>query len=893
MKYRIYLLVLGLLPGILQAQTTELSGVITNSKGNPVAFATIILKTEKGLVLKFTSSDATGTYRLTLPEAASVATLQLEFSCLGYKRLRLPLVPGQTRYNARLEEQFDPLPEVTVKPRPKIEVSGDTLRYDVGAFARPEDRSIGDVIRRLPGVEVDEDGQIYFNGKAISNLFIHGDDLMDGRYGLATRTITLDMIRSVEVLQHHQPIKVLRDKVRTDDVAINLVLKDENSLKLSGEALLAAGLPGQYEGALNTMLFNKKFKMLNALKANNSGLDYRPEFTQFGAQAFLTELGSNRPQPLLSLGTAGNPDLPRRNYYFNKSGVIHGNNLVNTPGGLQLRSNVQAFIDRSDLDYYSRVDQYFSGDTIRYREQQYSESKPYLINNSLTAMLNKERYYLYNNTRLNFSGTHNYGWLQANDSSLKQHLRERVTDISNDFNYTPAIRARGTLDFRWFLNYFNQPQQLSIDAGLHPALLNQQQAFLATDQYAATPALFNHAALSYLPIASKLRQRYQLGVLSERQNLNATLRITQLDGQVTDYTGDAGNDLHWKRNQFYFNSYFSVLRKSWEANLTLPLNWQLIRYQQQAYGLDHRQQQLLFSPQVNIKFLLNDEDYLSLKYQYSNNIGNSASGVYRGAILTNYRSLSANDAGLQEWQNSGTGITYNFQRSLRMFYMDAGLQFTSISTNSIRSQELSNQLQRTILLPYDNVLRTVSFNAGLRKYLFALKATVTFKASLSRSSLDQLTNQELLPFYNDALQLQAGIDTRLFRKLGLSYKGSGHWNKSWQKQASGTGKAPPQSMMRLDQQLSLTYSPKERLFITTLGRHIYSSRSAIVPINYVFLDANLRYKIARWHSEFDLELSNLLNIRQYEIYLLNANQFALNSYRIRGRMLIARLRFNL
>jgi hypothetical protein len=82
------------------------------------------------------------------------------------------------------------------------------------------------------------------------------------------------MIKNVEVIQHHQPIKMLQNKKPTDAVAINLVLKDENSLKLSGQAMVGAGLPEQYDAALNTMTFNKKFKMLNVLKANNSGIDY-------------------------------------------------------------------------------------------------------------------------------------------------------------------------------------------------------------------------------------------------------------------------------------------------------------------------------------------------------------------------------------------------------------------------------------------------------------------------------------------------------------------------------------------------------------------------------------------------------------------------------------------
>ena len=110
-----------------------------------------------------------------------------------------------------------------VKTKPAIISKGDTLSYPVKAFSREEDLSIGDVLQRMPGITVDDDGKIYYNNKAIANLYTDGDNLMDGRYGLATKVITKDMIQSVDVIQHHQPIEALKGKISSDNVAINLV----------------------------------------------------------------------------------------------------------------------------------------------------------------------------------------------------------------------------------------------------------------------------------------------------------------------------------------------------------------------------------------------------------------------------------------------------------------------------------------------------------------------------------------------------------------------------------------------------------------------------------------------------------------------------------------------
>src|SRR5699024_6873654 len=129
--------------------------------------------------------------------------------------------------------------------------------------AQPEDRSVGDVLRRMPGIDIGDDGTIYYNGKPIENLYIHGDDLMNGRYGLATKAIRKEDIKAIDVIRNHQPIKVLQNKIYTNKTAINLILKDENKLKLSTQLMTGGGLPQQYDAAVTPIVLNKNIKMIN------------------------------------------------------------------------------------------------------------------------------------------------------------------------------------------------------------------------------------------------------------------------------------------------------------------------------------------------------------------------------------------------------------------------------------------------------------------------------------------------------------------------------------------------------------------------------------------------------------------------------------------------------
>ena len=169
----------------------------------------------------------------------------------------------------------------------------------------------------MPGLEVLENGEVKYQGKSISNFYIDGDDLLAEKYGLGTKSISPDLVKDIQVISHHEHIKLLKNKRYSDDVALNLVIKEEAKLKPSGSIMLGLGTPKHFDGDLNTMMFNKKVKFLNALKANNIGQDLAIYMEETRSQAKIDNL--------LSLGTIGSPPLEKRDYLQNKTGLFDFN----------------------------------------------------------------------------------------------------------------------------------------------------------------------------------------------------------------------------------------------------------------------------------------------------------------------------------------------------------------------------------------------------------------------------------------------------------------------------------------------------------------------------------------------------------------------------------------
>ena len=187
MKYVLLCLLL-LSAGRLFSQTV-ITGKIINRSSQPIAAVNIVITNKDELtVLAFSISDKNGMYKIN--HSGRQDSVSIKLSCIGYANIVKTIANTSQIINAELQEKITALPSVEVKARP-ISVAGDTVNYNVASFSTNPDRSIGDVIAKLPGFEVDANGGISYNGKAISNYYINGLDLLETRYGIANNNICL------------------------------------------------------------------------------------------------------------------------------------------------------------------------------------------------------------------------------------------------------------------------------------------------------------------------------------------------------------------------------------------------------------------------------------------------------------------------------------------------------------------------------------------------------------------------------------------------------------------------------------------------------------------------------------------------------------------------------
>lgn len=886
----IYMLLMGWASAFaFQKQSGTIQGIVIDTLMNGIESVTVSLRNQNGLVMEFTPTDREGRFTLKALATGQQGNLFIQVQSLGYEMKRIKIEPGQTYYEIILNTQQIVMDMVEIQRKPAIQLMGDTLSYHVASFAGHEDRNIGDVLKRLPGIEVSTSGQISYNGKTISNLYIDGDDLVDGRYGLISNTVDHTIIERIEVIRGHQPLRVLHGKFATDDIGINLVLRDDRRHSLSGNASLAAGLPGEYEGVLNAVLLGKSIKMLNVLKGNNIGTDYKIEFNRIGLPGYQQETNIEAPLPLLSSGTVGDPDVSQRLYFLNNSGVINANNLLNTRDGFQIKSNIQGYVDRNRSTYQSLSQIYTNQDTIRYEDEQYILRRTALFNAALTGTANKEDYFLNNSLRASISAFGNPSSIGFNKQYFDQRLENKDTKITNDLSYVPAMPNRHILEFQLNTGLLEYGQNLSIDTGLNANIVNGGLEYATINQQADRSHLFAHLGGGYRIPTTLIRQHYQAGIVADRQTLVSEMLLEQLDGSMTSQQIDPGNRFAWLQQQAYLRANFEIKKENWDAAVSLPLTLENIRYWQDEYNLDDRKTRLIFSPRLSGRYFLNGENYVQANYSYSSGSGNLMN-VFRGAIMTNYRSIRANQADLQFTSTSQTSLNLNLQSSVSMLFGYINLSHRYISSNSIQSSMISNDIQYADLLPYKNHYNTYTLSAGISKALFLLSSSVSLKGMANRIQFNQIVNNDLLPFNNDMLMLTPGVDTRLFNHLTLRYTGNYIWNISQLTDGTPANRLRQQSLIR-ENHFRIGYT-SVNFNASLTGKNTVTRREGILPRDYFFMDLNMRMKIPGWKADIEFDLHNMTNVKNYRLVSVSSNQFSVSDYHLRGMTAVLRTGIN-
>ena len=351
-------------PAFPQSAGRQVTGRVTDAKtGKGVSYVTCKTLGERDSLMAYALTDGTGAFTLTLPDGAEA----VEFTLMGYDKKRIGARDARQGMRVRLTPSGIMLKEVTVKARP-IDIHKDTINYNVAAFQGKEDRYIEDVLKKMPGIEVADNGAIRYKGRPINKFNIEGQDLLGNQYNQATRNMPADAVATVQVMEDDQPIRALKDRVPSDKATLNIKLKQGYKLRPFGEA--RGGIGGfndvLWNNSLTLMNVGRKNQLLLTAKMNNNGENLSENTVE---HIDYSDADNYEPLPGEMIQTDGmaQPPINEKRYLRNKSYSVGLNHVHRIGRYGSLRTNI-TYYGTSDHDEDSTYNYYGGEQTLSLSE---------------------------------------------------------------------------------------------------------------------------------------------------------------------------------------------------------------------------------------------------------------------------------------------------------------------------------------------------------------------------------------------------------------------------------------------------------------------------------------------------------------------------------------------
>ncbi|RXP56185.1 carboxypeptidase-like regulatory domain-containing protein [Lutibacter sp. HS1-25] len=268
MKKHLYFLFICFLSICLKAQTVNLKGVVKDSLQNYLAYANVIAKPkDSSKALKFSITDDIGYYKLELLKN-NLYTISVSY--LGFKTESFQFVAHEnSQKNIVLSVAPNQLQEVVIE-LPVI-YKEDTITFNTDHFITGDERKLKNVLNKLPGVEVQKNGDVTVQGKKITKLLVEGRTFFDGGTKMAVDNIPADAIDKVQVIDNYSEIAFLKNVSSSNEMAMNIMLKKDKKEFVFGDVEVGKGANDFYRMHSNLFYYSPKTTANFIGNLNNTG----------------------------------------------------------------------------------------------------------------------------------------------------------------------------------------------------------------------------------------------------------------------------------------------------------------------------------------------------------------------------------------------------------------------------------------------------------------------------------------------------------------------------------------------------------------------------------------------------------------------------------------------
>ena len=896
----------------------KMTGKVTDSIGTPLELANIILiNSESNSLETFAMSDDEGNYKLSLKKNTSY---NLQVSYIGMSTFSQMLMTKDDdifkNFSLQSNNQLDAVELTYEMP---VVISGDTLVYDADSFKTGTERKLEDVLKNLPGVEINDDGEIEVEGKAVTKVMVEGKDFFDGDSKIASKNIPSNAVDKVQILKNYAEVGQLSSvQNNQDNIAINIKLKKGKDKFWFGNILAGSGESPNY--------------------TQNQDLDlyiFQPKLFFYSPTYSINVIGD--------LNNIGEQAFTRRDYWnfsggFNRPSGKSGTNISlgnNNLSFLQLQNNRAKDINTEFIAVNSSFSPSKKLDYSAFLILTNSETE--IQQNNSTQYVGLIDNIPDENTQTNTSQTSELGIgkfsLKFNpnvNNQIDYEVLGRVTNESQDQNYLSSVIGSieqldeaETFSINQNLNYYYTLNEKNIFALEAQHQLKDEDPFYNAllennDNYQTTAiGLGLDNSLPFYNIAQDKRVKSnQLdakvdywNILNKKSDLNLTLGTIyskqDFDSEIFQYLseydeniynptslvndGFDSNDVSYLFNDLYLGLHYRLKT----GKFTISPGFTAHSYNSennQSGSVDsnfsYKKSFFKILPDFNMIIQLKDSESLRLNYAMRTQF-TDITKIARGLVLNNYNSLFIGTQDLQNavshnislnyysfnlfnYTNVYAGINYNKSidqiRNLTSF--ESVIATSNPFNSSFADENLSvyGRYQRS----YGKIRGTLGTSLNLSKFNQFIRDT---SAPSLNETFSQSYNSSIRTLFKNAPNIEAGI------KYSISETNIGSLETKYFTESP---------FVELDALILKSFT-----FRTNYSTTKFKDQNTVLN-NYKFFDASLSYrtdKESKW--EFEIKATNLLDTKSQSQSSVSNISVSTSEYFIQPRFITLRLIYTL
>ena len=661
LNFRFKIFVFLLLQNLLCFSQTIISGSVSDSYDNLYSVNIILKDSLSKSIITYTYSDENGNYEL---KTNKLGKFNLVFTSLGYESQTISVVVTKEQKEIKtdvvLKDKPMDLDEVIIKADLPMTIKEDTISFKTKFYKRGNEQTVEDLLKTIPGININADGTIKVGNQEIEKLMVDGDDLFERGYKILSKNMPAYPIEEVELLKNYSNNRLLKGVEESNKVALNLKLDEDSKRIWFGNIETSIGNDSFYQLKGNLMNFGKKNKYYFLTNLNSIGYNATGDIENIIRPFRMNEpgsIGDNQSVNTLLKLSSNNLNFKESRTNFNNAELVSVNTIFNPTEKIKIKT--LGFFNWDEIDFFRNSTDFVDVDGTNFmniEDYQLQNSKriafgklDLIYNISKTKML--EATTKYNNSDFNDSSN-----LVFNGNSTIENLQHQNTLFDQKISYTNKFKDKKVFLLTGRFIDEKTPQNYTVNQFFFQDLFPTTSNVNKVNQQSTNQMQFAgiNAHLLHQKDNRHLME-LQLGNEFRKDKLHSTFSLLE-NNTILEQPNDYQNETNYQVNDLYLKGKYRLKVKDFGIVGKLDVHQLFNRLQNNK--VSSTQNPFFINPSLGFDWKINEKNKITSSYSY-NTTNAKVLDVFSDFVLTGFRSFSKGTGDFN--QLDASNIVFNYQ----------------------------------------------------------------------------------------------------------------------------------------------------------------------------------------------------------------------------------------